>query len=330
MIKITHIKYTHFIKWWLVLLSVVLIQWPALGQPHFKVVPLGVYGGSTEGNLSAYMIAPAKDTAFVVLDAGTIYDGLKAASRHHVFTMSPLAFQRARIKGYLISHPHLDHVAGLILNAPQDSPKPIYGLDFTLEVLRNKYFTWSAWANFTDQGEAPTLNIYHYRTLHPAESTSLTGTQMSVTAYPLSHAMPGQSTAFLIRSGQGYFLYLGDCGDDRIEKGQRLQDLWKAVAPLLRTGQLKGISIECSYPDQQSDQQLFGHLKPGMVIRNLNLLDRLAGGTDTHHPIKDLPVIIAHIKPGGDREALIHEQLQQQNTLGVKLIFPKRGQEILL
>ena len=39
------------------------------------------------------------------------------------------------IKAYLISHAHLDHVAGLLLNAPDDAPKTIYGLHSCLAAI---------------------------------------------------------------------------------------------------------------------------------------------------------------------------------------------------
>lgn len=299
-------------------------------QHSFQIMPLGVYGGSDEGNLSAYLIAPIQDTAFISLDAGTIHDGLKAARRRHFFKMTPTEFQRRRIKAYLISHPHLDHVSGLIINSPEDSRKDIYGLPFTINTLKTKYFTWTSWANFADEGEQPALKKYHYVRLKEKHPTDIKGTHMQVTAFQLSHAVPGRSTAFLVRSGQNYFLYLGDCGDDSIEQSHKMQDLWTTVAPILQSGHLKGISIECSYPDQQPDRHLYGHLKPTLLMRNLSLLDSLAGGTATRHPIKDLPVIIAHIKPAGSNEQSIHKELHQQNTLGVQLIFPQRGKKILL
>ena len=299
-------------------------------QPHFTILPLGVYGGSTEGNLSAYLIAPASDTAFVALDGGTIMDGLKAVHRQHYFKISPACFLRQRIKGYLITHPHLDHVAGLIINSPEDNPKNIYGLPFTIKALETRYFTWSSWANFADEGEQPTLNKYHYIRLKPEVPTVLKHTKMEVTAFELSHAHPGRSTAYLIKNNNAYFLYLGDTGDDKIEGSQRLHKLWEAVAPLLKSGKLKGISIECSFPEKQPDNQLFGHLKPSSLISNLTILDRLAGGTPLHHVIAKLPVIIAHIKPVGDNEQIIHKELKALNQLDLHLIFPKRGKRIAL
>src|SRR5471030_2144948 len=106
-------------------------------KPAFKVVPLGVYGGSDESNLSAYMLAPVGSDAYVCLDAGTIRAGINKAVANHVFKVDGDTVLKRYIKGYFISHAHLDHVAGMIMNSPDDAPKKIYGLQYTLDVLRD-------------------------------------------------------------------------------------------------------------------------------------------------------------------------------------------------
>ena len=93
--------------------------------PSFKVLPLGIKGGLDESNLSAYMIAPLHSTNFICADAGTVRHGIDVAIRKGTFKTSADQVLKSNIKGYLISHPHLDHVAGLIMNSPEDGPKNI-------------------------------------------------------------------------------------------------------------------------------------------------------------------------------------------------------------
>lgn len=48
-------------------------------HPVFKVIPLGVRGGNDESNLSAYALAVTGTNAYVCLDAGTLYYGIREA-----------------------------------------------------------------------------------------------------------------------------------------------------------------------------------------------------------------------------------------------------------
>src|ERR1700761_2521365 len=133
----------------------------------FTIVPLGVKGGIDESNLSAYMLAPKGSNHYICLDAGTLHYGIEKAIANKVFTIPAEQVLKQYIKGYFISHAHLDHVAGLIINSPDDTAKTIYGLTSTLQTLKTHYFTWDSWANFADQGDAPILKKYHYEPLTP-------------------------------------------------------------------------------------------------------------------------------------------------------------------
>jgi cAMP phosphodiesterase len=310
-------------KW--CLLASWLLAWPAGAQPAgpaFRVVPLGVKGGLAEGNLSAYLVAAAGNPDYICLDAGSLRPGVEKAVASHVFTTSVDEILRQRIKGYCLSHPHLDHVAGLLLNAPDDVAKPIYGLASCLATVQQDYFNWRAWPNFGNGGNAPALNKYQLRTLTPSQETVLDNTSLSVRAFPLSHGSNMQSAAFLVRSGASYLLYLGDTGADEVEKLHCLHELWLAVRPLVQAQQLKAVFIEASYPNAQPPAQLFGHLTPALLLREIGALGQLTGPA----ALRGLPVVITHLKPTPGNEALIKEQLAAGNTLGLRLIFPEQGQ----
>lgn len=62
-------------------------------------------------------------------------------------------FLQDQIKAYLISHGHLDHISGFILNTPNDkSGKFIIGLNQTINIIRKSYFNNQAWADFGPTG----------------------------------------------------------------------------------------------------------------------------------------------------------------------------------
>jgi len=62
-------------------------------------------------------------------------------------------FIQEQIKAYLISHGHLDHISGFIINSPNDkSGKFIVGLNQTINTIQNHYFTSQTWADFGPTG----------------------------------------------------------------------------------------------------------------------------------------------------------------------------------
>lgn len=289
----------------------------------FKIVPLGIKGGIDESNLSAYMVAAAGTSNYICFDAGTLHYGIEKAIRNKVFNVPAEQVLRQYIKGYFISHAHLDHVSGLIINSPDDSAKTIYGLASSLETIKTHYFTWESWANFTDEGETPLLKKYHYQVLTPDSSIAIKNTEMSVKAFLLSHSNL-QSTAFLVNSSNAYILYLGDVGPDEVEKSHSLHTLWEAITPLIKNKSLKGIMIETSFPNEQPDKTLFGHLTPNWLMKEMDDLAALTG----KDVLKDFNLIITHVKPPQVNIDKLKAQLKIENKLGFKLVFPVQGKEI--
>lgn len=287
----------------------------------FDIIPLGVKGGIDEKNLSAYLVAPVNTHDYICLDAGTINAGIEKAIENKVFKVSTNEVLRKYIKGYCISHAHLDHVSGLIINSPADSSKTIYATKECMEIMEKHYFNGETWANFGDEGPGFQLKKYHFQTLAIGEATKITNTTMTVKAFPLSHVNPFESTAFLIQNDNDSVLYLGDTGPDSVEKSNDLASLWKTIAPLIQQKKLRGIFIEVSFPNEQPDTSLFGHLTPNHLMKELHKLEELTGKGS----LKNFKIIITHLKPPSQNITKIKEQLKQGNDLGVQLIFPEQG-----
>jgi len=230
-------------------------------------------------------------------DAGTLASGLDRAVRKGRYLGAESRGEvMDSIAAYLITHAHLDHVAGLVLASPDDTQKDIMGLPQVNQALADHYFNWVAWPNMGDRGSPPRIGKYHYKDLEPGGApTPIAGTGMTVTAYPLSHGGV-TSTAFLLRNGQDAFLCLGDTGPDAVEHATTLEDLWRAVAPLVRQGRLRGMLIEVSYPDPVPAARLYGHLTPMWLN---NELQTLRGITQDDARMRALPILVTHIKPSG-------------------------------
>ncbi len=292
----------------------------------FKVIPLGVKGGLDESNLSAYLVAAGGSDQFICLDAGTIYKGLELAAAKKIFKPSnPSVIQQNNINSYFISHAHLDHTAGLIMNSPNDKAKNLYGLASVLDVFKKNYFTWSAWANFGTEGEAPILKKYSYQTLTPKLEIPIDNTGLFVTPFVLSHVKPYESTAFLVKNQDAYLLYLGDTGADRVEQSDQLAQLWQTIAPLVIQNQLKAIFIEVSFDNSVSEKALFGHLTPKLLMEEMAKLNQL-----TNRLLKNTQLYVTHIKPCDGCEAKIKGEIQAANQIGLKIFYPTQASLIEL
>ena len=117
-----------------IILSLLLSTYSLNAEPSFKVVVLGCYGGPKDTNISGYLVAPLEANEFIALDAGSLLQGIEVACAKNSFQEiktnldSELNFEveilQNHIKGYLISHAHLEHVAGLVICSNFDTKKP--------------------------------------------------------------------------------------------------------------------------------------------------------------------------------------------------------------
>lgn len=306
--------------------------------PAFELVALGVQGGLQDGDLSAWLARVPRDERYLALDAGTLLPGIQRALQRGALGAPPPAGEtaaaagqvlRERIAGYFVSHPHLDHVAGLLIAATDDTRKPIYGLSSTLQALSDDYFNWSAWPNFADRGAPPALGQYPLREETAGHWFAIEGTSLHGLLLPLQHDRM-QSSLLLLRAGDAYLAYFGDTGADAVQRSARLAEAWRQLAPRVREGTLRALVIETSYPDDVADDRLYGHLTPRWLLHELHALAALAGGNDA---LRGLPVVVTHIKPslqaGRDPRALVAAQLHAGNDLGVAFVLPQQGDRLV-
>jgi len=307
-------------------------------------VVLGDSGGLTEDNLTAFLLFAKDRHEGIALDAGSLMAGIRAGVGRGAFNGFPTAGDAQRtpegqilqshIKGYLISHAHLDHTAGLVINATDDVAKPIYGLPSTLAILQEHIFNWRVWPNFSSEGAPPALSRYALTRLVRGEMRELAGTPLKVTAFPLSHGHAYESTAFLVDHAGESLLYLGDTGPDAVEGTTHLKALWTSVAPLIRDRRLHAIFMEASYANDRPDKELFGHLTPHWVNQELRVLASLVDERNPEKSLHGLTVVITHIKPaltrGETPRARIERELKEENPLGVRFVLARQGDKLTL
>ncbi|WP_131794141.1 MBL fold metallo-hydrolase [Fluoribacter gormanii] len=323
----------------LITMFIFLLSHTANCAPVFEIIPLGVYGGLNDGNLSAYLLKTIESENYAALDGGSLVRGLKVAvDKQSVRNKNIEDLLQKHIPAYLISHAHLDHLMGLVMAQPElREQQIIMAREETMQALQNNVFNWSVWGNFGDQGEIPHLNYQHYQTMPLLQWVAIPNTELQVKVFPLSHGGMA-SSAFLIRYKTEYILYFGDTGADRIEQSTNMASIWNEIAPLIRNKQLHAIMLECSFLNSQPDNKLFGHLKPNLFMAELRQLASIVDPLDVRNSLRGLPVVVTHIKPKladfsnpkDDVGRQVINELSQENDIGVEFIKPEQGLLLIL
>ncbi|KUJ21064.1 uncharacterized protein LY89DRAFT_681687 [Mollisia scopiformis] len=167
-------------------------------QPALQVIVLGAGGGPKEDNVTAFLVrstaAGWKKGSLLAVDAGVhlaaiarILDGHKSIRTEDSkppakpITLvdgpfeglqiaegsSPSAnaafITRDLVECFLITHPHLDHISGFVINTaslPSARPKRLAGLPSTIEAFKNHIFNNIIWPNLTDENNGAGLVTY--------------------------------------------------------------------------------------------------------------------------------------------------------------------------
>lgn len=224
-----------------------------------KLRVLGAYGAEGLGQRSSAFLVNDR----VLLDAGTVTGALKVP-------------EQLEIEHALITHSHLDHVAGLAYLAEAfacggpSRPVTVAGIGPVVEALRASVFNNVLWPDFASIPD-PRSPVIEYRTL--VEETEQRVGDLWVTPVPVNHTVA--TTGFIVHDGTAGFIYSADTGPT--------EALWQ-VARGLRG--LKAVLLECAFPNRLAAlAAVAGHMTPALIEREIGKLP------------PDLPVWIYHVKP---------------------------------
>jgi ribonuclease BN (tRNA processing enzyme) len=224
-----------------------------------KIRVLGAYGAEGLGQ---------RPTAFLVnerilVDAGTVGGALGNT-------------EACLIQHAIVSHAHLDHVAGLAFltetiafAGERRDPLVVTSVEPVVHALRTGVFNNVAWPDFAEiPAGAPVMT---YRTL--VEDAEQRVGDLWVTPVAVHHSVP--TSGFILHDGSTGFIFSGDTGPT--------QAIWKAARGLRG---LRAIILECAYPNRMSAlADIACHMTPQRIARELDKLPA------------DVPVWIYHIKP---------------------------------
>ncbi|KAL2886445.1 3' 5'-cyclic-nucleotide phosphodiesterase [Ceratocystis lukuohia] len=142
--------------------------------PALQVIVLGSGGGPLESNTTAFLVRSVASGwskgSIVAVDAGV---HLSAISQKGPFAGLELQNKSALANGarithdlidtYLITHPHLDHISGFVVNTAALSgtrPKKLAGLPTTISAFKKHIFNNVIWPNLSDENNGVGLVTY--------------------------------------------------------------------------------------------------------------------------------------------------------------------------
>ncbi len=184
--------------------------------------------------------------------------------------------QKNSIRDIVISHAHLDHIAGLPLFvddlfAVLEEPLRIHALPEVAEALERDVFNWTIYPRFSE------LRNKHGAVMEYipfSASSSFSVGHLNVLPVEVNHKVPG--TGFIISDGASSIALTGDTAE--------LDGFWQAVNA---AEDLKAVLIECAFPDELAELARDSHhLTPTGLKRELEKVE-----------CPDCPIYIINIKP---------------------------------
>lgn len=245
-----------------------------------KIRVLGAYGAEGLAQRpSAFLVDDS-----LLIDGGTVGGALA--------TSEQLVIEHA-----LVSHSHLDHIAGLAFLTETlalfeaERPLTIVSLEPVVAALRTSIFNDTVWPDFT-RLPSPGRPVLRFRSL--AEDAEQRVGDHWVTPVAVSHTVP--TSGFIVHDGTSALIYSGDTGPT--------DALWKAARELT---ELRAVILECAFPNRMAGlADIARHMTPELIRREL---DKIPG---------DVPVLIFHVKPQFYDE--IGEELGAVGSAGIAMV----------
>lgn len=211
--------------------------------------------------------------------------------------MGCTARQRENIRDVVVSHAHLDHIAGLPLFvddlfATLEEPIQVYASRQVIDVLENHIFNWSVYPRFSELENAfgPVMRYIEFT---PGKEFSVRG--YNVLPIEVNHKV--QSCGFIIDDGSSTIALTGDTAPTDV--------FWERVNGL---GTLDAVLVECAFPDELADlAEISHHLTPRALAEEIGKLHRT-----------DCEILIANIKPAYRDQTC--SQLQALNISGLEIL----------
>jgi cAMP phosphodiesterase len=227
-------------------------------------------------------------TCFVIDDSVAIDAGSLAMA------VTPL--QQNRIRDIVLTHAHLDHIAGLPLFIDDlfstlTEPITIHATQPVIDTLERDIFNWSVYPRFSElsNSNGPVLKYEPF-----GQAEEFTVRNLTLRAVEVNHKVP--SSGFLISDTATTIALSGDTAGT--------EGFWTLVNA---SDEVSAILLECAFPDELDELAVVSHhLTPKRMALELEKCE------------KDCPVYIVNLKPMFRK--VIVEQVAQLKLKGVSVL----------
>src|SRR5688572_3707519 len=156
--------------------------------------------------------------------------------------------QKEQIRDIVLTHAHLDHIAGLPLFiddlfANLDQPIRIHASEHVIKVLERDIFNWDVYPRFSELSNH-IGSVVEYKIIQPGVEFNIGN--LSITSIEVNHKVP--TTGFLVSNAKGTIALTGDTA--------AMAGFWQSVNPIK---DLSAILIECAFPDDLADLAEISH-----------------------------------------------------------------------
>lgn len=228
-------------------------------------------------------------SCFVIDDRVTIDAGSLA--------MSTNQRQKEQIRDVILTHGHIDHIAGLPLFiddlfAHIIKPVEIYATKEVIKILQEDIFNWDVYPNFAEleNDNGVVLKYCPFEIGKPFYSEHL-----EIKAIGVNHKVP--AVGFVISDGNTRFAITGDTAE--------MEEFWIEIN---QENDLTALLIECAFPNKLAElAEVSHHITP------IKLEKELAKFED-----KQCPIYVINLKPMYHDE--IVRELEKLNINNLKIL----------
>ncbi len=189
---------------------------------------------------------------FVIDDCVTIDAGSLA--------MSTTSVQKKQIRDVVLTHAHLDHIAGLPLFiddlfATIRRPIQIFATQEIIEILERDIFNWSIYPRFSEL-ENENGKVMNYRPFKAGEDFSVQ--HLHIKAVEVNHKVP--CFGLIVTDNKTKFAFTSDTA--------AMSEFWEV---LNKEENLSTILVECAFPNELEElAEISYHLTPQTLKKELD------------------------------------------------------------